>query len=91
MSIYGHKFDFLKESKLGQIGVDSPDETSGERKAAKNYQKEIKKNEEDKKLEEEKKEFGIETMKERQARLAREENIRQAAQKIEGKENWRIQ
>jgi hypothetical protein len=30
-------------------------------------------------------------MKERQARLAREENIRQAAQKIEGKENWRIQ
>lgn len=91
--IYGHKFDSLKESKLGQFAGDSEDETPEDRRASKAYEKDIKNKENNQKIEEEKKKYGMESMGDRQARLERErkEKIRQAAEKIKDKENWRIE
>lgn len=37
------------------------------------------------------KENNMETVAQRQARLNKEESVRQAAEKIKGKENWRIE
>ena len=93
MGIYGHKFDNLKESKLRQFEEEVPDETPEDRRASKAYEKDIKNKENNQKIEEERKKYGMETMGDRQARLERErkEKIKQAAEKIKGKENWRIE